>query len=262
MKYLNNLIIKKNLCGGIVEKINQYKLPVINTYFASAIAIDKSPYKIKNNFLMICDTDINRVWVPDNPGQSKIKYFVPSEPARKRLLAYGVKEENILFTGFPLPKENLGTKKLEILKQDLFNRLLRLDPQRTFFSIYKDQFQALLNKKSIPQQASNQFTVLFSIGGAGAQYDMAKRILATLKEKIKQKKIQFILALGVQKHNYKDLLKDPHQARVQRGEELPFAVALEFSAQPVKHRFEQGHHPAPVELLVRSAATVLAGSRE
>ncbi len=205
INYLEKLIDKKGLCSDIIKKISHPKLPIINTYFASAIAIDKKKKNIKNNYCMVCDSDINRAWVPGNPFNSNIKYMVPSEHAKRRLLLYGIKEKNIFFTGFPLPKENIGSEnKLEILKKDLLARLLRLDPDNKFFNLYEHSLCHFFGKKFIPKLRPDYFTLMFAVGGAGAQFNMAKKIVTSLKKKIKQKKIRFILSAGIHKYIYND----------------------------------------------------------
>ena len=64
--------------------------------------------------------------------KSRIKYFASTERVVERLKLYGVKGKNIFFTGYPLPLENTGSEKLEILKNDLKERLLNLDPEKRF----------------------------------------------------------------------------------------------------------------------------------
>ena len=48
----------------------------------------------------------------------------------RRLRQYGVPDERIFITGFPLPRENLGGPGMDTLRADLLARLGRLDPQR------------------------------------------------------------------------------------------------------------------------------------
>jgi len=45
-----------------------------------------------------------------------------------RLKLYGVKDENIFLTGFPLPEENLGGAGLDVLKADLVSRIHNARP--------------------------------------------------------------------------------------------------------------------------------------
>jgi hypothetical protein len=156
---------------------------------------------MKNNYLVICDADVNRVWVPKSPKNSAIKYLAPCTRVKKRLLLYGVPEENIFITGFPLPKENLGSREdLEILRGDLFNRLLRLDSSRRFFDIHSRSAKSLLGQEYVPLTNSDgSFTLTFAIGGAGAQAEMVYKILHSLKNKIINQKIKINLSAGTNK---------------------------------------------------------------
>ena len=61
-------------------------------------------------FCIICDADISRSWVSLYPKESRIKYFAPNSWVVNRLKLYGVKQENIFLTGYPLPIENIGEK--------------------------------------------------------------------------------------------------------------------------------------------------------
>jgi len=207
VKYLTYLIKRKRFCYGLIKKIREKPLPVINTFYATAIAIDKCPGHSPENYLLICDADFHRVWVPDKPKQSKIKYLAPCENVKKRLLTYGVPEQNINLTGFPLPPKNIGSeKKLEILKKDLYKRLLRLDPKNKFFSFHKKSVLHHLKEKSIPEKREDFFTLTFAIGGAGAQLDMVEEILKSLKTKIKQNKIKIKLSAGIKKEVFEKIL--------------------------------------------------------
>lgn len=213
--YLNNMITRNGLCSTIIQKMTQKKLPVVNSYFATAIAVDKLKNGIDPNYLIVCDTDINRVWVPDRPDKSRIRYLAPCTSAKERLIAYGVPERDILLTGFPLPKENIGSEKnMEILKNDLFERLLRLDPRNKFFSFHKSSVLRMLGKKHIPNRKEEPFTLTFAVGGAGAQTELAKEILKSLKEKLVQKKIRINLALGILMDVYNRFIEYIHELKL------------------------------------------------
>ena len=84
--------------------------------------------------------------------------------------------ERIFLTGFPLPKENIGSsERLEVLRDDLFQRLLRLDPKRKFFSYHLRSVLGWLGKKDSAAGRARPFINLtFAIGGAGAQCEMAR----------------------------------------------------------------------------------------
>lgn len=207
VEYLESLITKKGFCSPLIEKIRSADIPVISTFYVTAIAVDKLAKNIKDNYLLICDTDFNRVWVPKKPRASRIKYLVPCTQSKKRLLSYGVPEKNIFMTGFPLPKENIGTKKqLEIIREDLFKRLLRLDPANKFFSFHQKSVLYLLGKDSIPNDRQDCFTLTCAIGGSGAQVEMIETILRSLKDKIVQGKIKVNISAGIQKPVFEQIL--------------------------------------------------------
>ena len=169
-------------------------LPLITTFFTPAFIADHFHYPGKI-FCIVCDADISRTWASLNPATSKIKYLVPTERAAERLKLYGVKPQNIFLTGYPLPKELIGTKRMEILKKDLKTRIVNLDPQKKYYEKYK----ALIKKHLgiLPKQTSRPLTLLFSVGGAGAQREIAVKILESLSSKIKQGRVKMILSAGI-----------------------------------------------------------------
>jgi len=200
VKYLHYMINKKGLCAALVQNAHAHETRMVHTFYATAIAMEIENQFPHNNYLLICDTDFNRVWVPPNPSESRIKYLAPCTQVKKRLLTYGVPDQNIYLTGFPLPKENIGSKEnLEILKEDLWNRLLRLDPTDKFFSFHRKSVLYWLDKEEMPQTRKDSFTLTFAVGGSGAQVEMIETILKSLKQKIKDGKIKLQFSAGIQK---------------------------------------------------------------
>ncbi|MCX8161282.1 MAG: hypothetical protein N3G18_10215 [Candidatus Saccharicenans sp.] len=210
VKFLKFLISKAGLCRHLSEHLSD-NLPVIHTFYATAIALDMISAGVpggRENYLLVCDADVNRVWVPENPVTSRIKYLVPCTQVKKRLLSYGVRPENIFMTGFPLPTENIGTETgLEILKIDLLARLRRLDPGGKFFAYHSHSVNHLLGVKRIPEVQDSHFTVMFAIGGAGAQTDIVRRILRSLNRSIQAGQVRLLLSCGVQRRVLERTLK-------------------------------------------------------
>jgi len=206
-------LFKKGWGKDLIEKLKmkneklKINLPIISTFFIPAFMAEYFNYP-GEIFCVVCDADIARTWVSLNPSQSKIKYFAPTERVVERLKLYGVKKENIFLTGYPLPLENIGTN-LEILKEDLRHRILNLDPQKKYFGKYKDLIESRLGKlpeKSDLPRTETKFlvrghplTILFSVGGAGAQKEIAIKIVKSLREKIKRGEIKIILSAGIKK---------------------------------------------------------------
>ncbi len=170
------------------------KLPIISTFFTPAFMAEFFNYP-GEIFCVVCDADISRTWAPLNPNSSKIKYFAPTERVVERLKLYGVKPENIFLTGYPLPPENIGSENLEILKDDLRNRLLNLDPWGRYFEKYKSLIYE--NLGLLPPKSDHPLTIMFSVGGAGAQKEIAVKVLKCLAKEIKLGKIKIILTAGI-----------------------------------------------------------------
>ena len=217
----------RHLIGILKEK----PLPLISSFFTPAYMAEYFDYP-GEIFCIVCDADISRTWAPLSPKESKIKYFTPTERAAERLKLYGVKEENIFFTGFPLPLENIGTENLEILKEDLKYRLLNLDPQKKYFEKYKLFIEEKLGK--LPEKPDHPLTILFSVGGAGAQKEMGIKIVKNLKEKIQKNEIKMILSAGIRKEvkeyflkNLKKLGLDGGQSSGNWGVEILFGENIE-----------------------------------
>ncbi len=200
VKYLHYMINKKGLCAALVQNAQNHETHMVHTFYATAIAMEIENQYPHDNYLLICDTDFNRVWVPPNPLISRIKYLAPCTQVKKRLLTYGVPGQSIYLTGFPLPKENIGSKEnLEILKEDLWNRLLRLDPTDKFFSFHRQSVLHWLDKNTMPETRKDSFTVTFAVGGSGVQVEMTETILKSLKQKIIAGKIKIQFSAGIQK---------------------------------------------------------------
>jgi len=210
-------LIKKGWGRDLINKLKteneklKTNLPIISTFFTPAFMAEFFNYP-GDIFCVVCDADISRTWASLNPKTSKIKYFAPTERVVERLKLYGVKSENIFLTGYPLPIENIGTEKMEILKEDLRHRILNLDPQKKYFEKYKDLIESHLGKLSeksdLPRTPrpfrkkggvvrGHPLTIMFSVGGAGAQKEIAIQIVKSLVEKIKRKEMKIILSAGI-----------------------------------------------------------------
>ena len=209
--FLGRLIRKRGLCRSLGRRLASAPYPAVHTFYATAVAMDAleppAPAVSRDHYLLICDADFNRVWVPEDPKASRLRYLTPCTQVRRRLQAYGVPEDAILMAGFPLPKENIGSESgLEILKADLFERLLRLDPAGKFFAYHEKSVLGWLGRESVPRVRKKRFTVMFAIGGAGAQTEMVRKILAGLGERIRRDEVRLILSCGIQKKVFERVL--------------------------------------------------------
>lgn len=204
-------LIKRGLCKSIVEYTSKKNIPVITTHFIPAMAFN---YSKKNIYCVVTDTDINRIWVPDKPKESTITYFSPCRHVTKRLLQYGVSDDKIIETGFPLPKENIGINK-EIVKKDILSRIINLDPNKIFIKKYDSLIREHIDRKFNIEKTSiyktHKLTLMFTIGGAGAQYDIAEKIINALYNRLKNNEIKLIISVGTKldlKTHFENRLKE------------------------------------------------------
>lgn len=210
-----NLIKKHNWGKDLIDYLNQSpKRPLITTFFVPAFMAEYHHYE-GDIYCLITDADFSRNWVPINPTVSRIKYLAPNYRVVDRLKLYGVKSENILLTGFPLPKEALGGPKLNLLKFDIAERIYNLDPQKTYTSKYTKTIKRHLDRA--PIKPKHPLTIMFAVGGAGAQREIGFEIINSLKKKIKSKEVRVFLSAGVKKDVYDDF-KDEIQNCGLRGE--------------------------------------------
>ena len=218
---------KKDWGKDLIEKLKITPLPLITTFFPPAFMAEFFNYP-GDIFCVVCDADISRTWAPLNPKESKIKYFAPTERVVERLKLYGVKKENIFLTGYPLSLENIGVNPpaggLEILKEDLRLRLLNLDPKKRYFEKYKTLIEEKVGK--LPEKSDHPLTILFSVGGAGAQKEIAIKIVKSLRERIKRGEIKIILSVGIREKIKKYFEKN--LAEIKLNEAKPHCVEIIF----------------------------------
>ncbi len=187
-------LIRKGLCRGMIERIASEHLPVITSFFAPAIAADRNgTHRV---FCIICDADLNRVWVAKEPWESRITYFAPCGKAAQRLKAYGVPEERILLTGFPLPEELVGGPDMATLKADLGQRLFYLDPNNRFWPMHGKSVEHFLGVEHCRFRRTRKLTITYAVGGAGAQKEIGGRIARSIRSHILDGTLRLHLVAG------------------------------------------------------------------
>ncbi|MDD4358494.1 MAG: hypothetical protein PHY30_01615 [Candidatus Pacebacteria bacterium] len=186
-------LLKKNWGRHLVKKLSRENIPLITTFFNVAFMAEYFNYP-NEIFCVVCDTDISRGWAPLDPRQTRIKYFASTIRAKERLELYGIKKENIFLTGFPLPEKNIGPKD-KILKEDLKNRLVNLDTEKKYYKKYKSLIDSELGK--LPKKSDHPLTILYSVGGAGAQSEIGVQMVEALKDKLEAGEVRIILSAGV-----------------------------------------------------------------
>ena len=200
-------MIKKGLGKHLIAKLAENPLPLVTTFFIPAFCADYYNYP-GDIWCVTTDADISRAWAPLDPKRSRIKYLASNGRVVERLKLYGVREEQIFLTGFPLPKELIGGPKETVLKDLLSDRICNLDPNGIFTEGYGRILQSELGaKRCVKKDGSHPLTLTYSVGGAGAQRQLGVKILNSLKSKIAQGKIRLNLVAGVRKIDatfYKD----------------------------------------------------------
>lgn len=195
---LNYKTIKKGWGKDLVDYLNTKDIPLITTFFTVAFMAEEHGFK-GEIYCVVCDTDITRTWAPLHPAKSRIKYLAPCRRVVERLKEYGVKEENIFLTGFPLPDENLGGRNLLKLKQDLAERLAKLDPENLYRQKYLSTVRQFLKGVSIKSKSTVPPALTFAVGGAGAQRKIGLEILKSLRKKLLNNEISLTLVAGTRR---------------------------------------------------------------
>lgn len=194
----NNLIvehlIRQGLGRSLMEKLRTKHAPLISTFYAPALVADRLHYD--HVYCVICDADLNRVWVASKARESRIQYFAPCGRVMRRLRQYGVPDERIFITGFTLPRENIGGTAMPVLKTDLLARLARLDRRGRFMGVYGSTVRELLGERPDPAPDA-RVTVTFAVGGAGAQAEIGVMLLQALKPAILDGRYRLVLVAGV-----------------------------------------------------------------
>ena len=190
-KFIDQLI-KRGLGRGLVEYLRSRKSALLTTIYAPALVANAAD--IERIYCVVTDADVQRVWVPYQPRQSRIHYFAPSTRVARRLQAYGVRENQITLTGFPLPNELTNRQALEALPRHVARRIVRLDPEGTFRRLHAPVLAKLLG--DLPEDSSEPLVLTIAIGGAGAQANLAEEVLPRLKDRIRDDRLHLNLVAG------------------------------------------------------------------
>ena len=193
--YIVDHLIQQGLGRTLLERLRRLPLPMISTFYAPSLVAD---HRYSNGiYSVICDSDLNRVWVASKPKESQIRYFAPCGRAMRRLRQYGVPDDHIFITGFPLSEENIGGPHMKTLKADLLARLARLDPRGRFTKVYGSTARELLGSRPEPAEIPERVTLTFAVGGAGAQVEIGMMLAKSLKPAILNRRLRLILVAGV-----------------------------------------------------------------
>lgn len=188
-------LLRTGFGKDLIRKLSKDPLPLIATYFIPAFMAERYGYP-GEIYCLVCDADIARTWAPLKPRISRIKYLAPTERVVERLKDYGVREENITLTGFPLPLELIG-EDMSVLKEDFSKRLPNLDPRGIFIERYSSVLKEKLG--GIPESSDHPLTIMFSVGGTGVQAGLGVKLMKKLKGMLDRKEISLIISVGTRR---------------------------------------------------------------
>lgn len=192
------LLRSRSWGAHFVKWLARNPVPIVSTYFLPAFAAEEHGYP-GDIYILVCDADMARAWVAENPRKSRIRYFAPTGRVVERLKLYGVPEKNIIFTGFPLPDSAVGGRDATEAKRNLARRLCNLDPAGIFFSHTEHMIETALGPSFCTMTKANRpspITLTFAVGGAGAQRNLAPIILRSLAPRIRAGELRLNLVAG------------------------------------------------------------------
>ncbi len=208
--------INKGWGKDLIDRLNTAPLPLITSFFTIAFFAETHGYK--GQIYCICtDTDISRAWAPLEPKKTHIQYLAPNRRVKERLLLYGVPEERITVTGFPLPQELIGEKE-NVMKVLLGSRIAQLDPEGRYYKKYSHTLEYYLGKEFYEQKNARPLTITFAVGGAGTQREIGVAILDSLHEHIQAGKVHLNLVAGVRQDVYRYFEEEVKRWHMRHGE--------------------------------------------
>jgi hypothetical protein len=228
-------LIRRGLGAGLAAHLAETGAPLVTTYFAFALAAEVHGHSPV--FCAATDVDLNRAWVPLAPSATGIRYLTPSRRAAKRLSSYGVPRGQIEFTGFPLPHALLGGLELPALKRNLAARLVRLDRKRVFRSQARHEIDQFLGPLPESEEGRPPL-VTYAVGGAGAQAELARPLVAALAPAVREGRLRLCLVAGVRWEvaaRFRAFLAEAGLAEGEEGVE----ILLEASLDGYLRRFER-----------------------
>ena len=187
-------LIDSGMGEGVAAHLKDTGRALLATYFSPALSADA--HGCERVFCVVTDADIARAWAPRDPARTCITYLTPSRRAYRRLRSYGVPAERIHFTGFPLPPELLGGPELPVARANLAARLVRLDPTGAFREPRAHEIERVVG--TLPAGEEGRPPLLtYAVGGTGAQADMARKFLPSLREPLEAGRLRLSLVAGV-----------------------------------------------------------------
>jgi UDP-N-acetylglucosamine:LPS N-acetylglucosamine transferase len=153
----------------LAQHLRKDGAPLMTTFYAAAILAEL--HGASRLYCLVTDSDINRVWAPPAAAKSGIRYFVPTDRARRRMESYGVPRRNIRVTGYPLPGELVGKDRAALEKN------------------FRERMERLSGRGEPP-------LIVFAVGGAGAQVPLAKKLVGGMARQLREGSLRLTLVAG------------------------------------------------------------------
>jgi hypothetical protein len=196
---------RRGLGRGLVAALRQSGRPLLTTFYVPALIADQAGLE-NDLWCVVTDTDANRVWAPSDAARTRLRYLVPTRDVQRRLVQFGVPADRITCTGFPLPHELVGGPDYPALKRNLAGRLVRLDPHLAFRSESGGDVAAFLGPLPAGEEGQPPL-VTFAVGGAGAQAELARAFLPSLRPALLEGRLRLALVAGA-KASARDALQE------------------------------------------------------
>src|SRR5512133_430942 len=207
-----NRLVHFGLGRGLVRTLREARVPLVTTFYAPAIIADEA--QLSPIYCVVTDADVHRVWVPMNPERSNIHYLAPSPRVVRRLRAYGVREERISLTGFPLPVELSDVEEnASSIAAHVARRIVRLDPEGAFCELHRPMLERVLGKLPDEQRGS-PIEIAFAVGGAGAQVGLSDEFLPRLRDQVLRERIRVHLIAGTRAEVAQRFMRQLRRARL------------------------------------------------
>ncbi len=189
---LSKLGVGKKLAGMLGNRSSA----IVHTFYLPAMLSLYHGFTGKN-FLLLCDSDFHRVWVPVDAAGSSLYYLVPTAHSADRLVSYGVNSKKIFVTGFPLPFSGRNDDGSQKLREAVDARSKRVGP------------------------ASNvPITVMFPFSGAGAYSNVLSKIISSLADNLREGSIRLVVSCGNNIHAFAKTRKILSGSGIDRQESI------------------------------------------
>lgn len=149
----------------LMQKLAEKPIPILTTFFTVAHMADawKYPGAV---YVVTTDSDVSRAWVSSDPSENNFVYCASTERVAKHLKKYGVPEERIILTGFPLPETLTDSAEAD----------------------YRARVERLKTNRPL--------TVVFAVGGAGAQANIGAELIKDIAPSLRSGELRVVLVTG------------------------------------------------------------------